>query len=76
MYIIRIYEYFKIFEKKYDSGMELDEFDLVCFDKSKMVYLDLEFDVCVENNVYVDVIKMFLNLLNGFFNFRNIMEKW
>ena len=76
LHTIRIYEYSKIFEKKYDPGMELDEFDLACLDKSKMVYLDLEFDVCAENNAYVDVIKMFSNLSNGSFNPRNITEKW
>ena len=76
LHTIRIDEYSKIFEKKYDPGMELDEFDLACLDKSKMVYLDLEFDVCAENNAYVDVIKMFSNLSNGSFNPRNITEKW
>ncbi|MHC0440948.1 hypothetical protein [Flavobacterium sp. 3-210] len=76
LHTIRIDEYSKIFEKKYDPGMELDEFDLACLDKGKMVYLDLEFDVCGENNAYVDVIKMFSNLSNGSFNPRNITEKW
>ncbi|MCD0470719.1 hypothetical protein [Flavobacterium sp. JAS] len=72
----RIDDYSKIFDKKYDPGMELDEFDLACIDKRKMIYLDLESDVCAENNVYVDVIKMFSNLSNGSFNPQNISEKW
>ncbi|MEL1256230.1 hypothetical protein AAEO57_20785 [Flavobacterium sp. DGU38] len=76
LHTIRIDEYSKIFEKKYDPGMELDEFDLACLDKTKMIYLDLECDVGAENNAYVDVIKMFSNLSNGSFNPRNIKEKW
>jgi hypothetical protein len=76
LHLNRIEKYSEIFEKKYDPGMELDEFDLACLDKRKMIYLDLEADVCAENNVYTNVIKMFSNLSNGSFKPQNITEKW
>ncbi len=76
LHLNRIEKYSKIFEKKYDPGMELDEFDLACLDERKMIYLDLEADVCAENNVYTNVIEMFSNLSNGSFKPQNITEKW
>ncbi|KQW99360.1 hypothetical protein [Flavobacterium sp. Root420] len=42
----RIKEYSKMFKKPYDPGMNIDEFDLACLDKHKMIYMDLESDVC------------------------------
>ncbi|MET0944827.1 MAG: hypothetical protein ABWY22_05435, partial [Flavobacterium sp.] len=72
----RIKEYSEIFEKPYDPGMNIDEFDLAYLDKQKMIYMDLESDVGAGNKVYKDVIKMFSLLSKGTFNPENIVEKW
>ncbi|MBD3584096.1 hypothetical protein [Flavobacterium selenitireducens] len=72
----RIAVYSKIFEKTYDPGMNLDEFELACLDNHKMIYIDLEADVCAENKVYKDVILMFSNISDGKFIPKNIKESW
>ncbi|OXA78561.1 hypothetical protein SAMN05444397_10955 [Flavobacterium aquidurense] len=72
----RIKEYSEMFKKPYDPGMNIDEFDLGCLDKHKMLYMDLESDVCAQNKVYRDVINMFSVISKGTFNPENIEEKW
>lgn len=72
----RIKEYSEMFEKPYDPGMNIDEFDLAYLDKQKMIYMDLESDVGAGNKVYKDVINMFSLLSKGTFNPENIVEKW
>jgi hypothetical protein len=76
LHSLRKIEYSKIFEKEYDPGMELDEFELCILDNKKVLYIDLEADVCSENNVYVDVIKKYSTLTNNIFNPQNITETW
>ena len=56
--------------------MELDEFELCCLDSKKVLYIDLEADVCSENKVYADVIKKYSKLTNNIFNPQNIAETW
>lgn len=72
----RIKEYSEMFEKLYDPGMNIDEFELACLDNHKMIYIDLEADVSSENHVYKDVINMFSLLSKGTFDPENIEEKW
>lgn len=76
IHLDRKVEYSKIFEKEYDPGMELDEFELACIDKTKVIYIDLEADVCKENKVYTEVIKAFSVLTNNVFNPKKIKENW
>lgn len=76
LHLKRIKEYSEIFEKPYDPGMNIDEFELTCLDKQKMIYMDLECDVGSGNEVYKNVIKMFSILSKGTFNPKNIEEKW
>lgn len=76
MHLERKAKYAKIFEKKYDPGMELDEFELACIDKTKAIFIDLEADVCRENKVYTKVIKAFSVLTNNVFNPKRIKENW
>lgn len=47
--------------------MELDEFDLACLDATKVLFIDLEADVCMENKVYTHVINSFATLTNNVF---------
>lgn len=76
LHSLRKIEYSKIFEEEYDPGMELDEFELCCLDSKKVLYLDLEADVCKENNVYIDVIEEYATLTKKIFNPKNITETW
>lgn len=69
-------EYSRIFEKEYDPGMELDEFELACLDITKVLFIDLEADVCKENKVYTQVIKSFATLTNNIFDPKKIEEYW
>lgn len=69
-------EYSRIFEKEYDPGMELDEFELACLDITKVLFIDLEADVCEENKVYTQVIKSFATLTNNVFDPKKIQENW
>ena len=73
---IRKVEYSKLFNKEYDPGMSLNNFDLACLDPTKTQYIDLEADVCKENHVYTDVINMYIELTNGVFKPKNISEIW
>lgn len=76
LYLERKAEYSKIFEKEYDPGMELDEFDLACLDATKVLFIDLEADVCMENKVYTHVINSFATLTNNVFDPKEIKENW
>lgn len=76
LHSIRKIEYSKLFEKEYDPGMELDELDLASLDETKVIYIDLEADVCKENKVYEEVIKMHSELTNNIFDPKNIKEIW
>lgn len=69
-------EYSRIFEKEYDPRMELDEFELACLDITKVLFIDLEADVCMENKVYTQVIKSFAALTNNVFDPKKIDEHW
>lgn len=73
---LRIKEYSETFGKHYDPGMNLGALELSILDKTKVIYLDLEADVCADNKVYTDVIKMYDKVGMSDFNPENIIEKW
>jgi len=76
IYADRKKRYSEIFEKQYDPGMDLDAIKLAECDKTKLLFIDLEADVAMDNNVYIQVIKAFGILSNKKFDPTGIKEQW
>ncbi len=72
----RIEEYSKIFKRHYDPGMDLMKIELASLDENKMIFIDLEYDVCMENKVYCEVIDMYDKIGKEEFNPINVTEHW
>ena len=72
----RINDYTQLYKSYYDPGMSLSAIELASLDEDKMLYLDLEADVCNENKIYCEVIKMFDKLGKEDFNPTQISEFW
>ena len=73
---LRKKRYSEIFEKPYDPRMDLDAIQLAGYDRTKLLFIDLEADVAMDNNIYVEVIKAFGILSNNQFEPTEIEEKW
>ncbi len=76
IYADRKKRYSEIFEKQYDPGMDLDAIQLAEYDRTKLLFIDLEADVAMDNNIYVEVIKAFRILSNNKFEPTDIKEQW
>lgn len=76
IYELRKKEYREIFEGNYDPEMNLGPIDIAQYDKSKLLFLDLEADVFNGNEVYKFVINRFAELSGGKFNPIDINETW
>ena len=76
IYSIRKKRYSEIFEKPYNPRMDLDAIQLAEYDKTKLLFLDLESDVGMDNDIYIEVIKAFRTLSNEKFQPIEIKEKW
>jgi hypothetical protein len=76
LYELRKKEYKEIFESDYDPKMNLEPIEIAEYDKSKLLFLDLEADVFNGNNVYKLVINRFSELSDGKFNPTELTETW
>lgn len=76
IYADRKRRYSEIFEKQYDPGMNLDAIQLAKCDRTKLLFIDLEADVAMDNNVYIEVINAFAILSNKKFEPTDIKEQW
>ena len=76
IYELRKKEYKEIFERDYDPEMNLEPIMIAEYDKSKLLFLDLEADVFNGNDVYKLVINRFSELSDGRFNPTEVTEIW
>ena len=76
IYELRKKEYSEIFESDYDPKMNLEPIEIAEYDKSKLLFLDLETDVFNGNEVYKFVINRFSELSDGKFKPTELKEVW
>ncbi len=76
LYQIRKKEYTEIFGLDYEPGKTYDDLGLASQDKTKMLDIDLEADVCEENEVYSNLLDAFTEISNGQFVATDIVETW
>jgi hypothetical protein len=76
IYELRRKEYSEIFESDYDPKMNLEPIEIAEYDKSKLLFLDLEADVFNGNEVYKFVINRFSELSDGKFKPTELKEVW
>ena len=76
IYELRKREFREILESDIDPTMNLDPIEIAEYDRSKLLFIDLEADVFNGNEVYKSVINRFSELSNGQFQPIEIKEVW
>jgi hypothetical protein len=76
IYELRKREFREILESDIDPTMNLGPIEIAEYDRSKLLFMDLEADVFNGNEVYKSVINRFSELSNGQFQPIEIKEVW